>query len=199
MMLNRNRNGKFLVLTERKVDAMGDGNRVFIPDGEKAEGWWQMMEALHEVVGVTLVPPEWVMKKSLVSKSDAVIVMEQLVNVFRCWDYKNVVEAKMVKRYGALFTNVLARSEQGENRVRKEGRSDLSGVGRVNLKIENRIGGDHMRDVWQDDPIRNVRNGPKPVNVFGLKGKRRLLWVEKGKWVDQAVPSRKLGQKRVQF
>lgn len=60
MTLNGNRNGKFLVLTEGKVDARGDGNRVFNPEGDKAEGWWQMMEALHEVAGVMLFPPECV-------------------------------------------------------------------------------------------------------------------------------------------
>lgn len=44
-----------------------------------------------------------------------------------------------------------------ENRVRKEGRSDVTGVDRVNLKFENRIGGDHVRDVRRDDLVRNVR------------------------------------------
>lgn len=62
MVHSGNRNSNFLVLSEGK-GLSGEMNRLFLPEGDKAEGWWHMMEALHEVVGVMLVPPDGVTKE----------------------------------------------------------------------------------------------------------------------------------------
>lgn len=32
----------------------GSIKHIFLPEGEKADGWWQMTGALHEVAGVKL-------------------------------------------------------------------------------------------------------------------------------------------------
>lgn len=158
-----------------------------------------MMDALHEVAGVAFVPPEWVTKKNLAPKRDVVIAIELLVNVFRCPDCMNVFEAKMVKQRGASFTDVLSQSEKGENQARKEGSSDLTGAGRGNLKFENKSGSDHVRKVWRDVPVGFMRNRPKPGNAFGLNGKRRLSWAEKGKWVTNPSLAKNQGRNGFSF
>lgn len=58
MALSGNRNGKSLVFSEEKEGPRWRINRLFLPEGEKAKGWWKMMEALHEVIGVKLSPLE---------------------------------------------------------------------------------------------------------------------------------------------
>lgn len=40
MALNGNNHEKFLILSEGKEGTNGKTNRLFIPEGEKAVGWW---------------------------------------------------------------------------------------------------------------------------------------------------------------
>lgn len=62
MAVNNNKKGKFVVLS-RVMNGKNDRcTRIFIPEGEKTEGWWNLMEAIYEIFGVKLTPPEWVTK-----------------------------------------------------------------------------------------------------------------------------------------
>lgn len=65
MSLGSNRCGKFLVFSEVKESSNGRMNCVIVPEGNKAEGWWQFMKAVHVVVGVRLIPPKWLKAKNL--------------------------------------------------------------------------------------------------------------------------------------
>lgn len=48
MVLGRNKNGLYLVFSARF-------RSIFVPDGEKAEVWWNFMTILHDVADVEMV------------------------------------------------------------------------------------------------------------------------------------------------
>lgn len=168
MALSRNRNEKFLVFFEGKEGPKGKVNRLFLPEGDKVEGWWQMMEALHEVVGVKLIPSDWVTKKKCISMNEVGDKMMKLAIVIRCLGCNIELELRLEKRHGVLFAEILSQPVWGGNWVEQEetGQKD---VGRVKLNIENRSGGGHVSLNG-----RELFNG-KMMN--GLEGER-IIWAE---------------------
>lgn len=57
LVLSSNKQGRFLVLLESKDGPKRSFNRLIFPEGARAEGWWQIMDVVHEVVGVELFSP----------------------------------------------------------------------------------------------------------------------------------------------
>lgn len=63
MSLGGNKRGKFFMFSEDKEESRRYLNRIILPDGDKADGWWQFMEAVHVVANIELIPPIWLKGK----------------------------------------------------------------------------------------------------------------------------------------
>lgn len=84
MALGRNDKGQFLVFSESNE---GGAKCVFMPDGEQASSWWQLMYALYEVVGVSVTKLNSEKKNEKEAKaqnSDALGAQIVLPMVSRC-------------------------------------------------------------------------------------------------------------------
>lgn len=64
MALSSVRGENFLVLSESITGGERGVKRIFILEEEKAEGWWEFMEAIYDVQRVELVELEWLKGKT---------------------------------------------------------------------------------------------------------------------------------------
>lgn len=83
MALSSNSQGQFLVFSEGKEGPRERMNRLFLLEGLRADGQWQIMEAIHDVFGVKLVPSEWVTKKER-DMAQSVTQLSSASSIVRC-------------------------------------------------------------------------------------------------------------------
>lgn len=143
MTLGYYKRGKFLVFLEVKESSNGRMNCVIVPEGNKAEGWWQLMEVVHEVVGVQLIPPEWLKdKKPLKFKgfeaNDPAVgnigfgATGRVAGVFVCWGCN--LEWELRTENKSPFTERMRRPDV--SRVGLAARPGQTGTGRGNSNFK---------------------------------------------------------------
>lgn len=174
MALSGKKRGNFLVLSKGKDGPKGRINRLFLPEGDKADGWWQMMEAIHVVVDVKLIPPDWVTKKG--GKSALVLESkkEHVIFMFKCPTCCLELGLQEGKRFGTTFAETLLKPAIDTTRVGQESLSGQKELGRVDSNFEFKKNWAHVREYEQEPKFGRVKSEPR----------RKLLWNEKGKWVD---------------
>lgn len=57
---------------------------LIFPEGVQAEGWWKLMDVVHEVVGVKLDPSVWLRGKKKTIEWESFPQVMQHTIVFKC-------------------------------------------------------------------------------------------------------------------
>lgn len=160
--------------------------KIFVLEGEKAEGWWQLMEAFHEVAGIDLVPPEWLKGKGRGAASQK--ISHDVPSI--------MVEVPRVQ----TAVGVPIRAETGDVCCDPLQTIDYHGTGRADEVVRSGRGGSNKfefqkyREVWSRE---GDWAGFVYLSSWAERGRKKYIWVKKSKWIDHPRPSKKMGKKCV--
>ncbi|MDV3147665.1 MAG: hypothetical protein Q8730_02615, partial [Sweet potato little leaf phytoplasma] len=115
------------MFSEGKEGPRGRINRIFLPKGYKADGWWQMMEVIHEVFGVKLVPLEWATKKNDLVEKRLVIHHNIMPSKVRCPGCSMELGVQLEPMECISFAKALKQAERATNRVEERRFEPIAG------------------------------------------------------------------------
>lgn len=176
------------MFSESKEGVIGGINRIFVPECEKAEDWWQLMEAFHEVVRIDLIPLEWLKGKGRVVASQKICHDVASMMVVRCPGCKQEWEFRLEQK-PATFVAILCKPSISTKRVELKRMSGREEAGWSSLNFKNTEKAGHFWEIRWD--LHRSFSGPKE------EGRKRFTWAEKSKWIDHPGPSKKMGRKWV--
>lgn len=199
--LGWNRNGRFLVLLEERGKQM---NRIFIPDEEQAGGWWRLMKAVFDLADHPIVNPDKRGKPEKVAipgEGEEMKVMSRCYEKVHCSHCRNDFWIALEGAKKLNFAEAMKNGKRMENWVGQKIPAKV--MDRVKFEIqsgtnsrqeENSLNGG-AGGYLGDSTLKAL--GDKSRELGGKMGKaRKLTWAEKGEWIDQAGPSRRIEQNR---